>query len=84
MFAGVDGNSEGLVVKFDEGKVIGISSCWNISFCFYKRNKLDFFPHTVIQNKNEAAVWFLGQEFYLSTKKNQPADLEEKCLQGWL
>ena len=34
VFAGVDGNSEGLVVKFDEGKVIGISSCWNVSFCF--------------------------------------------------
>ena len=27
VFAGVDGNSEGLVGKFDEGKVIGISSC---------------------------------------------------------
>ena len=62
-FVGLYSSSEGLVVTFDEGKVIGISSCWIVSFSFWKTNLIGFFSHTAIQKKNEAAVWFFGQEF---------------------
>ena len=84
-FAGADDSSEGLVVRSDKGKVLGISSCWNVSLGFWKTNMIGFSSHTVIQNKNEAAVWFFGQEFHWWTKKiNILTKSIEKCLQGWL
>ena len=39
-FAGVDGSSAGIVGIFDEGKVIGISPCSNVSSYFRKTNRL--------------------------------------------
>ena len=68
-FVGLYSSSEGLVVTFDEGKVIGISSCWIVSFSFWKTNLIGFFLTLLYKKRMKLQYDFLVKNFVDQDKK---------------